>query len=129
MTRRAGTYLGRSSLNLEVQVLANDGSLAIGSSSFPSVHTVSKRQLCCWIAFDLPTEDGSSLLPLLPLGHFVRHNLRLQLSPNPPDNFDFLVLLVQLPGDDGGDTISIGRLGWPGQLIYTGISSSSFRIS
>lgn len=39
-TDDAKTYLCRSSLDLEVQVFANDGSLAIGSSGLAGIETV-----------------------------------------------------------------------------------------
>lgn len=38
-------------------------------------------------------------------------------------HLNLLVMLVQLPGDDCGDTVSVGGLRWPGKLIYRCVSS------
>lgn len=49
-----------------------------------------------------------SLGPVLPLSNSVRHKLGLELAAHAAGDLDLLVVLVELPRDDGRDAIGIG---------------------
>lgn len=66
----------------------------------------------------LRTPRRYSLGPLLPLRNGMRHHRSLHLATNTTGDLDLAVLLVQLPRNNSGDSISPSRLSRGRKLDY-----------